>query len=84
MAFSNWGEISSPIRSSGSSMNVPMPTCFKALRKWPVKPLRVSIPLKLKNTFHCSGGLEVEDMLDMSLHNVNPSYAELSDQIRYC
>ena len=47
-------EIDFPLSSPSSSLKVIMPFRFKAAYKWSVKFLRVSWPLKLRNTsyFH--------------------------------
>ena len=49
MVLRSWAEICSPLRRV-SSMKVRIPRRTKALYKWPMKPRRVSSPLKLKKT----------------------------------
>ena len=50
IAFKSSGAIDVPCLSFSSSLKVDMPFCFKALYKWSVNLLRVSSPLKLRNT----------------------------------
>ena len=60
MASRSSKEISSPLRSS-SSMKVVIPLWRKMPFKWLVKPLRVSSPLKLKNTSYLYRRLKEEE-----------------------
>ena len=50
IAFKSSGAIDVPCLSFSSSLKVDMPFCFKALYRWSVNLLRVSSPLKLRNT----------------------------------
>ena len=50
IAFKSSGAIDVPCLSFSSSLKVNMPFCFKDLYRWSVNLLRVSSPLKLRNT----------------------------------
>ena len=54
IAFKSSKEIDVPCLSFSSSLKVNMPFCFKPAYRWSVNFLRVSSPLKLRNTsyFH--------------------------------
>ena len=50
IAFKSSGAIDVPCLSFSSSLKVDMPFCFKVVYRWSVNFLRVSSPLKLRNT----------------------------------
>ena len=50
IAFKSSGAIDVPRLSFSSSLKVDMPLCSKAVYRWSVNFLRVSSPLKLRNT----------------------------------
>ncbi|CAL8107929.1 unnamed protein product [Prunus armeniaca] len=52
IACSSWSFINSALSSSLSSRKALIPASDNAAWRWPVKPLRVSSPLKLKNTWY--------------------------------
>ena len=54
IAFKSSGPINVPCFNFSSSLKTDMPFCFKPVYKWSVNVLRVSSPLKLRNTsnFH--------------------------------
>ena len=61
MVLRSWAEICSPLGRL-SSMKVRITRRTKALYKWPMKPRRVSSPLKLKKTSKFMGrGVKEED-----------------------
>ena len=63
IAFKSSEVIDVPCLSFSSSLKVDMPFCFKPVYRWSVNFLRVSLPLKLRNTsyFHLLEDEEEED-----------------------
>ena len=61
IAFKSSVEIDFPFSSFSSSLKAKLPFCFKAAHKWSVKPLRVSLPLKLRNTSYVNPGVEDDE-----------------------
>ena len=61
IAFKSFDEIDFPFANFSSSLKVKMPFCFKEKYKWPVKPLWISSPLKLRNTSYVQQGEKEED-----------------------
>ena len=68
IAFESTGEIDFPLSSLSSSLKVKMPFCFNVVYRWSVKALRVSSPLKLRNTSYFHWGVkDLEDDDDGAL-----------------
>ena len=61
IAFKSSSEIDFSLSSFSSSLKVKIPFCCIAAYKWLVKPLRVSLPLKLRKTSNFHRDVEEED-----------------------
>ena len=61
IAFKSSGAMNVPRLSFSSSLKVDMPLRFKALYRWSVNFVRVSSPLKLRNTSYLHPREEEED-----------------------